>query len=100
MQELIKLGAVTLMVPGNFPIGCSAAYLTQFKTSNKNDYDPNTGCIKWLNEFASYHNERLRSELDRIQDENPVARIIYADYYSAAMLFYTSPHKYGGLVSV
>ncbi|EYU28066.1 hypothetical protein MIMGU_mgv1a009376mg [Erythranthe guttata] len=43
INELIKLGAVTLMVAGNFPIGCSAAYLTYFQSSNEKDYDPETG---------------------------------------------------------
>lgn len=95
MQELIKLGAVTLMVPGNLPIGCSATYLTQFKSSNKKDYDPKTGCINWLNKFASYHNELLQWELSRIQEENPSTKIIYADYYNAAMRFYLSPQEYG-----
>lgn len=86
------------MVPGNFPIGCSVAYLSQFKTSNVNDYDANTGCIIWLNNFARYHNFLLRSELDRIQRENPHTNIIYADYYNAAMPFYTSPSEYGELI--
>ena len=95
MQELIKLGAVTLMVPGNFPIGCLAAYLTMFKSLNQNDYDPKTGCIDWLNEFATHHNNLLQSELNRIQEENPTTKIIYADYYNAAMRFYGSPLEYG-----
>lgn len=86
------------MVPGNFPIGCSVAYLTQFKTSNSKDYDPNTGCIIWLNDFARHHNLLLQSELDRIRKENPHANIIYADYYNAAMDFYRTPHEYGRLI--
>ncbi|KAL1560314.1 acetylajmaline esterase [Salvia divinorum] len=94
INELIKLGAVTLMVPGNFPIGCSATYLTQFKSSNQNNYHPKTGCIKWLNEFATHHNKLLQSELNRIQKENPTTKIIYADYYNAAMRFYRSPLEY------
>ncbi|XP_057764329.1 GDSL esterase/lipase At1g28590-like [Salvia miltiorrhiza] len=95
ISELIKLGAVTLMVPGNFPIGCLATYLTQFRSSNQNDYDPKTGCIIWLNKFAIYHNKLLQSEISRIQHENPNTTIIYADYYNAAMRFYRSPQKYG-----
>jgi hypothetical protein len=30
MQELIGLGAKTIVVPGNFPIGCSPGYLAKF----------------------------------------------------------------------
>ncbi|KAL1537803.1 acetylajmaline esterase [Salvia divinorum] len=95
VKELIQLGAKTLMVPGNLPIGCSATYLSQFKSSNKSDYNPKTGCLNWLNEFAQTHNKLLRAQLDLIQKENPHTDIIYADYYNAAMRFFLSPQKYG-----
>lgn len=95
MQELIKLGAVTLMVPGNLPIGCSASYLTNFINSKAKDYDPQTGCLKWLNRFSQYHNKLLQRELDLIRNQNPSINIIYGDYYNAAMSFYRSPQKYG-----
>ncbi|XAR59230.1 Sinapine esterase [Bertholletia excelsa] len=93
--ELIDLGATTIMVPGNLPIGCLPVYLTMYMSSNKEDYDPETGCLIELNEFSKYHNEMLRAELDRIQELHPHATIIYADYYDAAMRFYLSPLKYG-----
>ncbi|BBH00963.1 GDSL esterase/lipase [Prunus dulcis] len=48
------------------PIGCLPTYLSKFETSDKNQYDPSTGCLKWLNEFAQYHNEQLQIELSRI----------------------------------
>ncbi|KAB2086283.1 hypothetical protein ES319_A04G019300v1 [Gossypium barbadense] len=48
INELIELGAVTFLVPGNFPIGCSASYLTLFQGSDKDQYDPLTGCLTWL----------------------------------------------------
>ncbi|XP_027105478.1 GDSL esterase/lipase At1g28580-like [Coffea arabica] len=95
IQELIELGAVTLVVPGNFPIGCSASYLTYYQSSKKQDYDTDTGCIKWLNNFAKYHNQVLQSEINRIRELNPHATIIYADYYNAAMRLYRFPNKYG-----
>ena len=95
MQELIEFGAVTLMVPGNLPIGCLPMYLSTFMSSTKEDYDPETGCLIWLNEFAEYHNEMLRTELSRIQEVHPHVTIIYADYYNAAMRFYRSPSNYG-----
>lgn len=94
-QELINLGAVTFMVPGYLPIGCSSAYLAQFESANKEDYDPLTGCLNWLNEFAQTHNERLQIELNRIQQLSPHATIIYADFYNAAMPFYRSPKNFG-----
>ena len=95
MQELIELGAVTLMVPGNLPIGCSAAYLTYYETTNKEEYDPATGCLKWLNKFSEYHNDQLQKELSRIQALHPHVNIIYADYYNAAMRFYRYPSQFG-----
>ncbi|XP_047942528.1 GDSL esterase/lipase At1g28580-like [Salvia hispanica] len=95
VRELINQGARTLFVPGNLPIGCSATYLSQFKSSNKSDYNPKTGCLNWLNEFVSNHNTQLRAQLDLIQKENPHTDIIYADYYNAAMRFYLNPKKYG-----
>ncbi|KAK4399205.1 GDSL esterase/lipase [Sesamum angolense] len=95
ITELINLGAVTLMVPGNFPIGCSSAYLTYFSTENEDDYESATGCIKWLNRFAQYHNELLKEELARIRQLHPHTTIIYADYYNAVMNLYRSPILYG-----
>ncbi|CAL5346148.1 unnamed protein product [Camellia sinensis] len=95
INELIELGAVTLMVPGNFPIGCLPTYLTNFMSSNKEAYDPETGCLIWLNEFAVYHNDMLQIELNRIKKLHPYATIIYADYYNAAMRFFQSPIEYG-----
>ncbi|KAL8460640.1 hypothetical protein ACS0TY_032233 [Phlomoides rotata] len=95
ITELIKLGAVTIMVPGNLPIGCSASYLTFFQNPNKTEYDPQTGCLNWLNTFSEYHNKLLQSELHRIRLHNPNITIIYADYYNAAIQLYRSPQKYG-----
>ncbi|PPS13854.1 hypothetical protein GOBAR_AA06740 [Gossypium barbadense] len=45
INELIELGAVTFLVPGNFPVGCFASYLTLFQGSDKDQYDPLTGCL-------------------------------------------------------
>ncbi|KAH7858330.1 hypothetical protein Vadar_022566 [Vaccinium darrowii] len=95
ITELIELGAMTLMVPGNLPIGCIPYLLTDYMSSIKEDYDRETGCLIWLNEFAVYHNEMLRIELNRIQELHPHTTIIYADYYNAAMRFYRSPFEYG-----
>ncbi|XP_057764368.1 GDSL esterase/lipase At1g28590-like [Salvia miltiorrhiza] len=95
INELIKLGATTLMVPGNAPIGCLVVYLTYFKSSNQTYYDSKTGCLNWLNRFSRLHNKVLQAELERIRQQNPNINIVYADYYNAAMQFYRSPQKYG-----
>ncbi|KAF7827510.1 GDSL esterase/lipase [Senna tora] len=94
VTELINLGAETLMVPGNFPLGCNAIYLTMYESQDKEDYDE-AGCLKWLNNFAEYYNERLKAELNHLQMLHPNINIIYADYYNAALPLYHSPTKYG-----
>ncbi|XP_019162690.1 PREDICTED: GDSL esterase/lipase At1g28590-like [Ipomoea nil] len=95
INELIKYGAQILIVPGNLPIGCSPSYLSYFMTSNASEYDPQTGCINWLNDFTEYHNELLQKELNHLRELHPHTRIIYADYYNAAMRLYRSPNNYG-----
>lgn len=94
VNELIEMGAETLVVPGNFPIGCSAAYLTVCG-SEKEEYDPTTGCLIRLNKFAEYHNELLQTKLNQIRELHPNVNIIYADYYNAALEIYRSPDKFG-----
>ncbi|KAD3068801.1 hypothetical protein E3N88_36681 [Mikania micrantha] len=95
INELIELGAETLVVPGNLPIGCSAAYLTIYYGSDEVEYDKETGCLIELNKFAEWHNELLQKALNQIRDIHPHVNIIYADYYNAAMQFFRSPQKYG-----
>nr|GMC85639.1 GDSL esterase/lipase At1g28580-like [Ipomoea batatas] len=95
VDELIGLGAVTVLVAGEIPKGCSAAYLATFMSSNNNAYDSETGCLNWLNDFAKYHNSLLINELNRLQELHPHATIIYADYYNAAMQFYLNPDELG-----
>ncbi|KAK4259675.1 hypothetical protein QN277_005983 [Acacia crassicarpa] len=94
ISELIDMGAQTLMVPGNFPIGCSAFYLTLFQSKDEQDYD-GAGCLKWLNKFAEYYNEKLQSELNQLRGLHPHAIIIYADYYNAALPLYLYPTSFG-----
>ncbi|XP_016559760.1 GDSL esterase/lipase At1g28580 isoform X3 [Capsicum annuum] len=95
IKELMELGASTLLIPGDLPIGCSTAYLTKFMHSDKEHYDPKTGCINWLNKFSQQYNELLQKELHFLRELYPSATIIYADYYNAAMQFYTSPKSHG-----
>ncbi|GKB84084.1 SGNH hydrolase-type esterase domain-containing protein, partial [Tanacetum coccineum] len=94
VNELIEMGARTLVVPGNLPIGCSAAYLTVCGSETE-EYDPTTGCLVRLNECAAYQNELLQMKLNRIRELHADVNVIYADYYNAAMQIYRSPDKYG-----
>ncbi|KAJ6828492.1 GDSL esterase/lipase-like [Iris pallida] len=95
ITELIGMGAKTLVVPGNFPIGCISGLLATFRNSPGSDYDNSTGCIKWLNEFAEYQNVKLQEELGSLRQQHPSATIIYADYYNATMNIFRSPSSFG-----
>lgn len=88
------MGARTLVIPENFPMGCSSALLITYG-SDMEEYDPITGCLTKLNNFAEYHNQMLQTKLDHIRELNPNAIVIYADYYNAAMQIYRSPEEYG-----
>ncbi|XP_056172013.1 GDSL esterase/lipase At1g28590-like isoform X5 [Syzygium oleosum] len=68
---------------------------SEFQSSDKEEYDPLTGCLNWLNEFSQYHNEQLQRRLDHLRELHPRANIIYVDYYNAALRFYQSPDKFG-----
>ncbi|XP_076928665.1 GDSL esterase/lipase At1g28590-like [Bidens hawaiensis] len=94
VTDLIEMGAKSLVVPGNFPVGCSAAYLTVCGSNNE-EYDPATGCLVRLNQFAEYHNKLLQTKLKQVQDLHADVKIIYADYYNAAMQIYLFPSKFG-----
>ncbi|XP_074559955.1 GDSL esterase/lipase At1g28600-like [Curcuma longa] len=95
INELISLGAKTMLVPGNFPIGCVPVYLDIYKTDNVEEYESETGCIKWLNELSQYHNRLLKEELVRLQKLHPQVKIIYANYYDAMLSFFHAPHVFG-----
>ncbi|MED6145580.1 hypothetical protein PIB30_026572 [Stylosanthes scabra] len=66
INKLINLGAKTLMVPGNFPLGCNFRFLIMYETADKSEYDE-VGCLKWLNKFTQYYNKQLYAELNRLQ---------------------------------
>ncbi|CAL4962663.1 unnamed protein product [Urochloa decumbens] len=95
ITDLISLGAKKLVVPGNFPIGCVPLYLSIFPSQKEDYYDEQTGCIKWLNEFAEYHNRMLQEELEKLRNLYPDVSIIYADYYGASLNIFQAPLKFG-----
>lgn len=82
------------MVPGSLPLGCNSAYLTMFAVEDKDQYDK-AGCLKWLNTFYDYHNNVLQNELKDLQVLYPHTKIIYADYFNAALQIYQSPEQFG-----
>ncbi|XP_059626933.1 GDSL esterase/lipase At5g03980 [Cornus florida] len=82
VREVIRLGAVRVVVPGNFPVGCIPIYLSSFPSSDPRAYD-DMGCLSGLNEFALFHNNYLQHALALLRTEFPNVVILYADYYSA-----------------
>ncbi|KAF3339597.1 GDSL esterase/lipase [Carex littledalei] len=95
IKELIELGTKTLVVPGIIPFGCSPFYLTMFHTENNEDYDEETGCMKWLNEFSDHHEKLLKEELNNLRRLYPDATIIHADYNGASLDIFKSAERYG-----
>ncbi|KAL6964719.1 acetylajmaline esterase, partial [Sarracenia purpurea var. burkii] len=82
VRKVINYGAVRVIVPGNFPIGCLPSYLTTFKTNNSAAYDEHH-CLKQLNSFSIYHNDRLQEAIKELKQEYPNAVIVYGNYYQA-----------------
>jgi hypothetical protein len=95
---LIELGATDLLVPGVLPIGCFPLYLTLYNTSRKSDYNARTGCLRRYNRLAYHHNRELKQQLDNLQKKYPNTKIMYGDYFKAAMQFVVSPGKFGEFV--
>lgn len=84
LQELIELGATQIIIPGNFPIGCSPSYLSLFSVFGASDFD-DWGCLKSYNAFAQHHNEQLQAAIEDLRKANMDVTIVYADYYGAFM---------------
>ncbi|KAF5454104.1 hypothetical protein F2P56_023792 [Juglans regia] len=87
VKRVIGYGAVRVVVPGNFPIGCFPIYLTTFQTNNAAAYDE-FHCLKWLNSFSTYHNDKLKQAIEDLRKENPNVIIAYGDYYNAFQWVY------------
>ncbi|XP_019052572.1 PREDICTED: GDSL esterase/lipase At5g03980-like [Nelumbo nucifera] len=82
VREVIGMGGIRIVVPGNFPIGCIPIYLTSFRNNDPRAYD-DMGCLSGLNDFAMLHNNYLQRALDGLRRDYPNVVILYADYYTA-----------------
>ncbi|KAG6507613.1 hypothetical protein ZIOFF_032963 [Zingiber officinale] len=94
------MGVRTMVVPGSLPMGCCALYLNKFQVENQESYDPRTGCINWLNDFAIRHDRLLVEELQRRQRRHLEVTIMYADVYHATTGIYACPHNYIDLIQL
>ncbi|KAF7137478.1 hypothetical protein RHSIM_Rhsim07G0189900 [Rhododendron simsii] len=81
-ERVIRYGAIRVVVPGNFPKGCSPLYLTAFQTSNSTAYDEHH-CLKELNSLSNYHHKQLQEGIQELKREHPNVVIVYADYNQA-----------------
>ncbi|KAF8728773.1 hypothetical protein HU200_018051 [Digitaria exilis] len=96
IKVLIELGAKTIVVPGDFMMGCLPRFLTIFQSSNPDDYD-GSGCIRRLNELIQQHNLAVRAMVERIRRrrDDPAVTIIYVDLSGAAHEMIHNPLKHG-----
>ncbi|GMP82221.1 hypothetical protein CsSME_00036626 [Camellia sinensis var. sinensis] len=80
VREVIRLGAMQVVVLGNFPIVCLSIFLTTLPSADPGAYD-NLGCLHGLNEFAMFQNNCLQGALGSLRQKFPQVVILYADYY-------------------
>ncbi|KAJ1401786.1 SGNH hydrolase superfamily [Sesbania bispinosa] len=96
-SALIEEGAVELVVPGNFPIGCISGILTMVNSTKKDEYDQ-FGCLIAYNTFIEYFNGQLKQAIETLRQKHPQAKIMYFDYYNDAKRLFQAPQQYDYLV--
>ncbi|KDP44570.1 hypothetical protein JCGZ_22152 [Jatropha curcas] len=82
IEEIIRYGAVRIVAPGVFQLGCTPSLLTLFETNKTALYD-SLGCLKDYNDLFIYHNTLLQEMLKELQQKYPDVTILYGDIYSA-----------------
>ncbi|KAK6930770.1 GDSL lipase/esterase, partial [Dillenia turbinata] len=82
VRELIRQGAVRIVVPGLFPMGCFPLYLNH-KGPNAVTLKDASGCLGPFNQLAKDYNKALQDALSLLGKENPNVFILYGDYYTA-----------------
>ncbi|KAM3378156.1 acetylajmalan esterase-like [Capsicum galapagoense] len=83
VETVIGFGAVRIVIPGNFPIGCMPNLLTMFSTNNSTAYDE-YHCLKDLNNLAIFYNHHLQKAIQELEKAYyPNITLIYGDYYNA-----------------
>ncbi|KAM7481951.1 hypothetical protein LguiB_006534 [Lonicera macranthoides] len=92
--RVIHNGAIRIVVPGNFPIGCLPASLTLFQTNNSSAYDQHN-CLNELNNLSIYQNELLQLAIKELKQQNPNTMILYGDYYNAFQWLYHNAQYFG-----
>ncbi|XP_027102696.1 GDSL esterase/lipase At5g03980-like [Coffea arabica] len=83
VEKVISFGARTIVVPGNFPMGCLPIYLTKFGLESEAGEFNENHCIWLLNSFATFHNDHLKKAIAELHEKYPYVTIVYGDYYAA-----------------
>nr|CAB3471730.1 unnamed protein product [Digitaria exilis] len=94
-HKLIDEGVKTVVVSGIPPLGCAAGNLVLFARQTGGELEPDTGCLKDLNQLSKDHNAQLRRALARLAGDGSGVRIIYADFYSPIIDFALAPERHG-----
>ncbi|CAL4939580.1 unnamed protein product [Urochloa decumbens] len=94
VKVLLELGTKTIVVPGDFPMGCLPRHLTMFQSTDPDSYDAD-GCSRRLNDLIQHHNAAVRTMLERIPRDDPAVAVVYADYYGAGLEIIHNPLKHG-----
>lgn len=81
-REVIRMGTMRVIIPGNFPIGCFPYILSRFGTNDPTDYDA-LGCITEINDLIEYKNNDLQRAVTNLTQEFPNVTIFYGDFYNA-----------------
>ncbi|KAH1254869.1 GDSL esterase/lipase [Glycine max] len=89
-SELIEEGAIKLVVPKNFLIGCNSVVLATLNSDKKDDYDQ-FGCLKTYNTFIEYYNEQIKKAIETLRQ-----KYSYFDNYGATKRLFQAPQQYGG----
>ena len=95
MQKLINDGATAIVVSGISPMGCAPGNLVMLASQNGADYEPDTGCLKGLNDLSKAHNAQLSQALTALGGRYPGTRITYADLYAPVIAFAAAPARFG-----
>ncbi|KAJ3694239.1 hypothetical protein LUZ60_009719 [Juncus effusus] len=95
IERLIYQGALAIVVPGTWPSGCIPVNLAMNMNASFDAYEPQTGCLRDLNEISRIHNMRLRMEITRLRLRYPRVRLIYTEYYNPIIDFIIFPDRYG-----
>ncbi|KAJ4818507.1 GDSL esterase/lipase [Rhynchospora pubera] len=95
VEMLINEGATAIVIPGTWPAGCAPINLAINMNASIDAYEPQTGCIKALNELHRSHNIKLRFEITKLRLRYPHIALIYTDYYSLTIDFLLFPERFG-----